>query len=112
MAAQRSSSSATLDEVITAYLQTAEEGQVPDHRELLQRYPQYADALGQFLETDLKIRQSTFGWQQQPEDPDLLQNGLPMETHWGSTNCLKKSPGVAWALSTRPDKLNLIALSL
>ena len=80
MAAQRSSSSATLDEVITAYLQTAEEGQVPDHRELLQRYPQYADALGQFLETDLKIRQSTFGWQQQPEDPDLLQNGLPMET--------------------------------
>ena len=36
----------TLDEVIAAYLQNAESGQVPDHGELLERYPQYAEALG------------------------------------------------------------------
>ena len=70
----------TLDEVIAAYLQNAEAGQVPDHGELLQRYPQYAEALGQFLETDLKLRQSTFGLPQRQADTSLPQNALPMDT--------------------------------
>ena len=69
----------TLDEVIAAYLQNAEAGQIPDHEELLQRYPQYAEALGQFLETDLKLRHSKFALPQRQADTGLPQNALPMD---------------------------------
>ena len=70
----------TLDEVIAAYLLAAEGGQIPDHGDLLQRYPQYAEALGQFLESDLKMRQSTFGWPRRQADTGLSDNAPPMDT--------------------------------
>ena len=80
MAPQIPFPSPTIDEIIADYLQAAETGHIPDQRALLARYPEHAEALALFLETDLKLRQPTVDWTLQTGARERPQTAPPIKT--------------------------------
>ncbi len=88
-----------LDEVVVAYLEAVERGEVPDRSEWLARFPEFAAQLAEFFADQDRVKLWT------ETLPEVAQSAQARRANrLATTRSSKKLPEAAWGSFTRPGR--------